>query len=247
MTPQRDLSATALRHESRHALGDGTLALIDDLCESLNAQGISYCRWEGSHPSAIDRSLSGKSDVDLLVGRSDISRFVKTVAELGFKEARFASAKDCPGVSSYYGLDGPSGKLVHVHAHYRIALGHPLTKIVYLPIEVPYVDTARRGVPWREPAPEFELVVFVVRVLLERSSVGALVGGRTGLSKDEREELELLKSKVDWEQLDRIVSDYLPFLGARAFHEFLEVLEPSFPLWTRFMTGRKLLSRPAAS
>ena len=57
-----------------------------------------------------------------------------------------------PGVMDYYGYDQESGKLVHVHAHYQLMLGHDLTKNYHLTLEKPLLETAVRQGSFRVPS-----------------------------------------------------------------------------------------------
>src|SRR5687767_3572636 len=114
--------------------------------------------------------MAGDTDLDLLVRRADGRRFTDVLCRLGFKEARPAASRQLPGVSSWYGLDDESGRLVHVHAHYQLVLGHDLTKNVHLPLETPLLDTATHSGPFATSSPEFELVLLVVRMVLKRSA-----------------------------------------------------------------------------
>jgi hypothetical protein len=75
-----------------------------------------------------------------------------------------------PGVVSYYGYDKASDTLVHVHAHFQLVLGHDATKNYRLPIERPFLDSAVQDELFKVPAPEFELIVFVIRMVLKHST-----------------------------------------------------------------------------
>ena len=62
----------------------------------------------------------------------------------GSRGAVLPPAREVPGVSHYYGLDRPSGRLVHVHAHFRLVLGDDTTKNFWLPIEAAYLASRSR-------------------------------------------------------------------------------------------------------
>jgi hypothetical protein len=106
----------------------------------LAAEGIGYCHWKSNN--ALDRSASGENDLDFLVSRPDIPRFTAILCRLGFKQARAPAEKDLPGVLDFFGYDDPADKLIHVHAHYQLILGHDRTKNHRLPIESAYLGSA---------------------------------------------------------------------------------------------------------
>lgn len=194
----------------RHAV---PLALVTRLCEALAAEGIAYCHWKST--DALDRAVRGDSDLDLLVRRRDAQRFTAMIRGLGFKDARSPFIKQVPGVFHSYGLDEPSGKLVHIHAHYQLVLGDDTTKNYRLPIEDAYLDSVGcdRVFPLQVPAPEFELVVFVVRMVLKHSTWDAIASRKSRLSISETRELARLRGRADPEGTRSIVREHLPFIG----------------------------------
>ena len=102
-----------------------TLSLVYKLCKALEAEGVVYCHWKSN--AALDRSARGDNDLDLLVSRADVQRFTEILHQLGFKEAWVPPEQQMPGVLDYYGYDGDANRLVHVHAHYQLILGHHMT------------------------------------------------------------------------------------------------------------------------
>jgi hypothetical protein len=146
----------------------GALDLVVALCRALEDEGIRYCHWKSNE--AIDRSASGENDLDLLIDRSDADRFGEVLHRLGFKQARPAPSREVPGLIDHYGLDDRSGRLVHLQAHYQLVLGDDMTKNFHLPVEHAYLDSVGAGGLIRVPAPEFELAVFVIRMILKHST-----------------------------------------------------------------------------
>ena len=118
-----------------------TLDLVATLCSSLADASIVYCHWKSNE--ALQRSLTGDNDLDLLVARPDQQRFLEVLARLGFKRAVLPPAREVPAVSHFYGLDRPTGRLVHVHAHFRLVLGDDTTKNFWLPSRAPTWTLAR--------------------------------------------------------------------------------------------------------
>ena len=170
------------------------LELVVELCRRLSEAGVSYCHWKSNE--AIDRSASGENDLDLLIARPDAQRFDRTLADLGFKAARPTASREVPGLIDHYGVDGPSGRFVHVQAHYQLVLGDDMTKNFRIPIEHLYLRSARRDGLFPLPAPELELAVFVVRMVLKHASLDAQLCLQGRLSASERRELSHLLDLV---------------------------------------------------
>ncbi len=218
-----------------------TLPAIARLCENLQAERIDYCHWKSN--AALDRSASGDNDLDFLINRADASRFTELVCQLGFKEAYGPREEQLPGVRDFYGYDEISARLIHVHAHFQLVLGHDLTKNYHLPIERPYLDSAIQGGLFRIPAPEFEFVVFVIRMMLKHSTWDAVLIGHGSLSTSERLELDFLLTQVSSEKANAILEQCLPYMNRDLFESCIQALRPDCPLWKRIRAGQQLQSR----
>jgi hypothetical protein len=217
------------------------LPSIINLCKILKAEEIDYCHWKSN--AAIDRSASGDNDLDLLVSRIDAHRFTGLLHQLGFKEVKVLQDEQLPGVQDFYGYDERTARLVHVHAHFQLVLGHDLTKNYRLPMERSYLDSAVQGDLFRVPAPEFEFVVFVIRMVLKHSTLDAILMRHGSLSTSERRELEFLLSQINLEKLGAILEQYLPYVDRGLFEACLLALQPEYSLWKRVQAGQKLQSK----
>ena len=216
------------------------LPLVTALSEALATAQVVYCHWKSN--DALDRAVSGESDLDLLVDHRDAERFTAVIRDLGFRDARSPSIKQVPGVFHAYGLDEPSGKLVHIHAHYRLVLGDDTTKNYRLPIEDAYLGSiARAGeLALPTPAPAFELVVFVVRMVLKHSTWDALVSHKGRLAQSEARELDFLTQGADLEQARAIVREHLGFIGADLWDRCRRCVEGGARGWVRLRTAQQL-------
>ncbi len=133
--------------------------------------------------------MSGENDLDLLVHRDDARRFLAVLSRLGFTRALAPGGREHPGVEHFYGLDRHTGRLVHVHAHFQLVLGDDTTKNYRLPLETAYLCSVRHDEVLPVPAPEFELALFVVRMMLKHATWDAVAMGIGNLSEGERREL----------------------------------------------------------
>jgi thymidylate kinase len=216
----------------------GTLELVSELCWALEAEGVSYCHWKSNE--ALDRSATGENDLDLLVSRSDAQTFEGILRRLGFKDARLPRWKELPGVWHAYGLDRPTGRLVHIHAHYQLVIGDDMTKNYHLPIEEPYLASAVRATPFRIPAPEFELALLVVRMVIKHGTWDAIVSLQGSLSASERRELADLLGRVDPDSAYSTLRPHLPFIDPELWGRCLRSVQPGSSVWFRVRTARRL-------
>ena len=214
------------------------LDLVYELCNALSAQEIDFCHWKSNN--SLERSFSGDNDLDLLVRRSDADRFTKVLHQLGFKQARTSSGLQLPGVLSYYGYDTAADKFVHIHAHYQLILGHDMTKNYRLPIEKPLLEHAFYDDLIKSASYEFELIVFVIRMVLKHSTWDTILSFQGELSTTEQKELQYLVARADQPQLLAILSQHLPFVGQALFSDCLLALQPGLPVWNRMNIGQQL-------
>jgi thymidylate kinase len=208
----------------------------------LEEAGVPYCHWKSN--TAIDRSISGENDLDLLVAQTDATRFAELLSALGFVRAH-RPGHDVPGIESFYGFDAEADKLVHVHAHYKLVAGDDRTKNYRLPMEKSYIGSARPGTIFRLPAAEFEYVALVIRMVLKYCTWDEILwrglrGQRARPKKSEHAELADLSAEIDAERLQSVLNECLPNLEPRLFSECVESLTPKASLGSRVMAARRL-------
>ena len=218
-----------------------SLNLIRRLCESLDQEGINYCHWKSN--AALDRSAQGKNDLDLLVKRSDSTRFTEILSRYGFKETFKPAALNLPGVVNFYGYDHETEKFVHVHVHYQLVMGHDMNKNVHLPIEEPYLATAFRNGLFKVPAPEFELILLAIRMVLKHSSWDNILTRQGSLSKSETQELVYLQARSDRTQIRHLLEQYLPDIDMDLFDACLRSIQPGCPVGYRIKTAFRLQNK----
>jgi len=213
------------------------LDLVVKLCENLAAQKIDYCHWKSN--AFLHRSATGDNDLDLLVNRTHVQVFTEILYGLGFKESLLSQEEELPGVRNYYGYDQKTGRLVHVHAHFQLILGNDLSKNYRLPLEQVYLQSSVQQDLFRVPAPEFELVVLVIRLVLKHSTWDSILMRHGQLSKTERYELDDLSTQEILSKVESVFS-HLPGLTHNLFDLCLQSLQPACPYWTRFKAGEQL-------
>ncbi len=223
----------------------GAINLVRELCLLLKEEKVRYCHWKSNN--AIGRSATGDNDLDLLVSRADAPKFTEILFRLRFKQAKAPAEKQIPGILDYFGYDNAADKFVHVHAHYRLVLGHDLAKNYRLPIEEAYLDSAAQDGLFRIPAPEFEFVVFTVRMVLKHCTWDLAFGSYGQLKKAERDELAYLEARIDKGRVAEVVRQFLPYIGVDLFNSCVAALEPGCTAWTRMRIAQRLELRLQAS
>ncbi len=141
--------------------------LLLALLEGFHGDDIGYCYWKSGR--RVEAALSGESDLDLLVARSDLHRAHAVLLATGFKEFPCVAHRDHPAITSFLGYDEPTGQIVHVHVHFRLVVGEKLLKLYRLAWEDTLLARAvpHRRLPIRVLDPASEALLLVVRACLE--------------------------------------------------------------------------------
>ncbi|MBY6076214.1 hypothetical protein [Vannielia litorea] len=208
------------------------LPQISRLLNALDAADIRYVHWKSNNN--IDRALSGRDDLDLLVRPTDQTKAKALISELGYVQG--ISEKDGwqRNMLHYFTMDAEAGQLIHLHLHSGLTLGYDYHKNYTLPLVHWYLEGRRRAGPIWLPRPEREFVIFVIRVLLKYAATGAVAEfpvrqlralyrseTRAGVAR----EFDWLKRQGALESLDEsLASSGLPFSPA-GFRKLAEVAE----------------------
>ncbi len=208
-----------------------TLEMIRQLLSGLDRESIRYCQWKSNY--RLRDWLAGDGDLDLLVDRRDAESFFALLAETGFKKFT-AGSTEMPGILNFYGLDRDSGKFVHVHAHLQLTLGHDLTKNYRLPVESMLLAGAARLDGIFVPAPEAELLLFIIRMTLKfsvaESAARTAKGSARALRDEIARELDFLESTANEAKLSCLRRRHFPLISAELFADCTRLLrEPGRP------------------
>lgn len=218
---------------------DGTLQLVLDLCHELWTSGVRFCHWKSN--DMLARSATGENDLDLLVHRADGQAFAEVLARLGFRQAVAPGGREHPGVSHHYSVDQQSGRFVHIHAHFLLVFGDDTTKNFRLPIEVPYLESVQWDEIFPTPAPEFEVAIFIVRMMLKHATWDAVAIGKGKIGADERRELDWLLERADPEATMAVVAEHLAGIGVDLWERCFEAIRDPHGLGRRLILGKKVL------
>lgn len=192
--------------DARH---DTTLRVVATLFAELHAAGITYCHWKSNEH--LRAALAGATDLDLLVERRSAPVLARILLDCGFKRFAPAPGLGYPGIEDHFALDPETGRLVHLHLHYRLTLGEPRLKGYRWPWEEYVLSTrsfdAGSGVYTADP--HVELILLLVRSALKVRFRDHLAGAAGSLPVPDGTLREL-----EW-LADRIVPGRLQEVGDR--------------------------------
>jgi hypothetical protein len=143
--------------------------VLEEVLSLFERQGISYCYWKSS--LRIQSALRGDSDVDLLVALKDMHRMELILLKQDFKRVTTLANSDHGAITSFLGFDEVTGRLIHLHVHFRLVLGEPLLKNYHVPWEQELLARAvfHPSSPIRMLDPVSEALLLTVRMSLELS------------------------------------------------------------------------------
>ena len=173
-----------------------TSALFDD----LNRVGVRYCHFKSN--AHLVAGMEGLTELDVLCDRNEVELLGQILARHGFRRFPAHPSRTYLGVDDYFGIDQQTGRLLHLHLHYRLIVGERFFKNYRLPWEGEFLD--RRvlddsvGVFVADPALEWLLLVCRSALKIRwRDRALAVVASRRGESGGLRSEHFWLAARVN--------------------------------------------------
>lgn len=155
---------------------DPPLRIVTQLLAAFDQLDILYCHWKSNEH--LLPALTGKTDLDILVGRDHEFALQCALAQYQFKRFAAPALRAYPGIQDYIGLDEGTGRLVHVHLHYELTLGQSHLKGYRLPWEQYLLHSRKcdRYFGIYTAAPSAELVTLLTRAALKQRGRDRLRG-----------------------------------------------------------------------
>lgn len=195
--------------------------LLHLLATALHDRRVLYCQWKGHWGG--HRWAAGRGDVDLLVDRESMAEFRRVLDDLGFKAALPSGERRIPGVESYFGHDPSVRRLLHLHVHFRLVLGDYWRTIYRLPIERALLEAATPGLAFKVPAPAYQYLLFVLRMVL-RQRGRPLFPPRLLWLRGIQGQLDFLDGRCNREEVASILERHLPSIDLHLFDRCRESL-----------------------
>jgi thymidylate kinase len=139
------------------------LHIVNKLRDSLHKHGIKYCHWKSNEH--LEAAVQGITDLDILFDANQYNQVLKIMNDSGYQLfiAPWYSRYD--GIVDFIGIDRDTGRLVHIHAHFKLVLGEKGMKSYHLPWEEDILATRIKD-PGSQifcSAPELELLLLMIR------------------------------------------------------------------------------------
>jgi thymidylate kinase len=198
--------------------------VVSELFGRLAVEGIPYCHWKSNEH--LGPATRGETDLDVLADPSDALRLSPILAESGYKRFAAPVERAHAGIEDYLACDGETGKLVHLHLHYRLVLGEKFLKGYRIPWEHVLLSgrvlDPETGV--YTSSPEAELVLLAVRAALKLRTRDQLGGAHNSpaLGDDVLREFRWLIDRADRSGTRDLAGELVGAEAAQALAELLE-------------------------
>lgn len=161
------MNASSIEMIRPSRLAEAKLPVIHTLLSSFHRHEIRYCHWKSNEHLAA--SMVGITDLDILFDGQTKADVERVIINCGFKEFIPVKEKQYKDIQDFIGLDIHSGRIVHLHAHFKLTLGECYLKGYQLNLEKKIVDSRvfdnEFGI--YRSAPEFELILLYFRHALK--------------------------------------------------------------------------------
>lgn len=178
------------------------LKICEKIFAKLMTEKIDYCHWKSNEH--LDEGLNGQTDLDILVAEVHAKKFSEVLIRCECLKVHPQFGSRYPGVDEWIGYDRETGRLIHLHVHFRIITGTKHIKEYILPwhnqaLKTKVLDETR-SVYIVEP--NLELIILYTRIVLklwkpmEKSE-------RFKLPVEYRKEVLWLKQRIDTGKLSK--------------------------------------------
>lgn len=223
------------------------LLIVQALTDRLHDANIRYCHWKSNEH--VDAAVLGKTDLDVLVDRTQKAELNSLLDAVGFKYFEAIPCRRYVDIDDYLAIDSQTGTLVHLHLHYVLELGEKQLKGYHLPWEELILSTRlyddQHHIYIAEP--NIEIILLIVRAALKvrtRDRFKTLLG-HNYFKGDFTREFRWLKHRIDIERVRQLSEKLLGSAAAQLVLDVLEsesnlkqILHPNNPVYRSLQTYR---------
>ena len=186
------------------------LNVVNSLFEQWNSNKILYCHWKSNEH--LYEGLIGETDLDILVDYSMKEKAEESLTMSGYHKflPQYGSRYDL--VDDWIACDSETGRLIHIHLHYKMITGHKGLKEYDLPWTELALSTRimHSEFPVYVIDPNLEIIVLVARMSLKATVFKSFKVsiGRYVMSKDDKREMSYLLDLADRDKVYSYLKRY---------------------------------------
>lgn len=192
---------------------DARLGIVGKLVAELDSRGLRYCHWKSNEH--LLPAVAGDTDLDVLFDEHTSEEAIEALKACGFAPFQAVWFRRYPYIEDFLGIDEATGKLVHVHTHFRLLLGETGVKSFRLPWEDELLDTRcwDQAAGFYTAEPTRELLLLLVRAAIKHVYPAPLQWLRkhkiVDSMTDDYREFYWLKKRVYIEELTELAARFL--------------------------------------
>lgn len=141
------------------------LEICRNLFTDLNLNHINYCHWK-SNEHLYD-GLIGETDLDVLADSKQYFQIVQILTKNNFKRYETHSPFKYSFIEDYLGFDDNTGKMIHIHLHFKLILGKKFVKEIHFPIEKYIFENTLLNHGVKVIDPNLEMILLFIRQSLK--------------------------------------------------------------------------------
>jgi hypothetical protein len=107
--------------------------VVINLFSKWNKEQFVYCHWKSTNH--LKESFLAKTDLDVLIDRSNVEPAVASALQLGFVELKTTHFRGYPSVRDFVAYDNVLKSWIHLHFHTQLICGDRWVKSYHLPFE----------------------------------------------------------------------------------------------------------------
>lgn len=175
------------------------LNICDQLFELLNDQNITYCHWKSIEHLA--EGLEGETDLDMLFVQEQKESIEKIFKQLNIIKFMPQKGSNYMHVEDWIGMDKETGKLIHIHLHYKIIAGKHFVKEYLLPLDKIILDNRIYMKQYNTYIinPNIEIILLTIRAMIKinSSKVITLKNAKYQFPNDIQKEFDYLYENIE--------------------------------------------------
>lgn len=188
------------------------LKICKELFDLWNKDSVKYCHWKSNEH--LLEGLVGLTDLDIYVHYDDKTTAEEHLEKCGY--IKFVPQKGAryPFVDEWIGFDYETGKLIHIHLHYKIITGTKYNKEYVFPLDDLIVSTRILNEEFNVyvASPDIEIIVLYSRIALKAKDKE-----RIKVDSDYEKEITYLKERVNYEQVKSYCEFFFKDAGEKMY------------------------------
>jgi len=188
---------------------DERLPRVKEILDCFDASNIKYCHWKSNEHAMA--AVRGDTDLDILFDNNQYDLVQSILMKAGFVKFKTAWFLRYPYIEDFLAIDPVEGKIIHVHAHFKLIVGESRVKSYHLSWESDFINKRyflENEKIYAAPAAE-EMLLLVVRSVLKLPIIKFSKYEKRSDSIDAKREFKWLKERVKKSDLIDLTRMYL--------------------------------------